>query len=253
MKQSSCFPIGPVTLRFDCPDLEQDFLKMMKGRLVLTIQRLSVWGLGWCGLVLVYTIYTAHKIKRESNVFLVVTMNISMSCLLFIASRCFMAVPCAVQQVAPLLLEIWATCFWLVFAITALCCVDSYYSFTILGENPGENHVYTDTKSLLMLASLITLSHVALPIRWYILAVHDLLAVLIYSWCAFIVGSPEGPTSAMVNLAMITAFSLFVLYGKHNLEYLERRVLFSSIHGSQPEVKPKAQVPPDSFQESMGS
>jgi len=257
MKQSDFLPIGPVTLRFESPNLEQEFLKMMKGRLALSIKRLSLCGLSCCCLVLVYTVYTAHTRKRASNAFLVLTIDLSISCLLFIASMCVMAVPLAVQKVVPLVLEIWTTCFWVWFFITTQCFVDEYYSFTIFGANPGEDHVYTDTRLLFTLASLLTISHVVLPIRWYILAVHYLCSVLVYSWCAFIVGSPEGPTSAMVNLVMITAFSLFVLYGKWNLEYLERSVFFSSnggtIHGSQRDVSLKAQATPGGVPESRGS
>jgi len=130
---------------------------------------------------------------------------------------------------------------------------DEYYSFKVFSGNPDEDLVHTDTKILFTLASLLTMSHVALPIRWYILAVHDLCCVLVYSWCAFIVGSPEGPTRALVNLVMITAFSMFVLYGKRNLEYLERSVFFSSNGGTTPgsqrevELKAEAEALPGAF------
>jgi len=68
-----------------------------------------------------------------------------------------------------------------------------------------------------------------LRIRWCILAVHEVCGVLVYLWCAFIIGSPEGGSNAILNLVLFTALSLLTVLGKRNLEFNERIAFLSFV------------------------
>jgi len=85
--------------------------------------------------------------------------------------------------------------------------VDIWYMTKFLGHDPEHvwspcQHRFSDTRPLLALSALVLGAHVMLPIRWVMFIPLQVVPLVAYAWCAFVLGSPDG----------ITAWSSFLLF-----------------------------------------
>lgn len=118
-----------------------------------------------------------------------------------------------------------------VVAITIVAClVDPYYMAKMHGLDPytvfaagipDGDLLFADTRVLLYVDGIITVSHLLLPVRWCVLWPVDCAGVLSYAAMISLIGSPEKGRAAG-NLGLLIALCLSMLMGKRRIECHER-------------------------------
>jgi len=87
----------------------------------------------------------------------------------------------------------------------------------------------SDTAALLIIDGLVTATHVGLPVRWKIMLIIEVVAVLLYVVMVFLIGSSEARDSAMFNLVVLTALVFLSAAGRRVAEVHERESFLSVI------------------------
>lgn len=144
----------------------------------------------------------------------------------------------------PALCELGTVCTIVAVTITVYY-TNPYYMVKLEGEDPAamlisaaepsEQHrggSLTDTRLLLTIDFIVTISHLSLPIRWCVLWPVELAGVLFYAMMAGTLGSPEGRRSAGINLLFLVGLTFGALVGKRRIEFHERVSFFHAQYPS---------------------
>eukprot|EP00928_Gymnodinium_smaydae_P052548 TRINITY_DN3650_c0_g4_i1.p1 TRINITY_DN3650_c0_g4~~TRINITY_DN3650_c0_g4_i1.p1 ORF type:complete len:279 (-),score=12.69 TRINITY_DN3650_c0_g4_i1:638-1402(-) len=99
---------------------------------------------------------------------------------------------------------------------------DRWYAAKALGY-PPYGLVFSDTRVLLALDTLITVSHLTLPIRLCMLLPFEVLTPVAYLTSAMCLGSPDGQTNVIYNTVILTSLTLLSSIGERTAEMFERK------------------------------
>mmetsp|Transcript_42882 Transcript_42882/g.102627 ORF Transcript_42882/g.102627 Transcript_42882/m.102627 type:complete len:663 (-) Transcript_42882:307-2295(-) len=87
----------------------------------------------------------------------------------------------------------------------------------------------SDSAILLCIDTVVTGTHVGLPVRWHIMFIMEVVAVSLYAVTVFIIGSSEPSGSAIFNLVALTTLVFFSAVGRRVAEISERQAFLSVI------------------------
>eukprot|EP00928_Gymnodinium_smaydae_P048002 TRINITY_DN32051_c0_g1_i1.p1 TRINITY_DN32051_c0_g1~~TRINITY_DN32051_c0_g1_i1.p1 ORF type:complete len:368 (-),score=24.24 TRINITY_DN32051_c0_g1_i1:449-1552(-) len=117
-----------------------------------------------------------------------------------------------------------------------LVCIflfDTYYAAKALGYMPDEvtlqAHPYSDARVLLALDTLITVTHLSLPIRWCKLLLLEILTPVAYYVFAVCFDSPDGSLNVIFNVLILTFLTFLSAMGKRAMEISERKAFVDVI------------------------
>eukprot|EP00928_Gymnodinium_smaydae_P029113 TRINITY_DN22018_c0_g1_i3.p1 TRINITY_DN22018_c0_g1~~TRINITY_DN22018_c0_g1_i3.p1 ORF type:complete len:269 (+),score=15.06 TRINITY_DN22018_c0_g1_i3:75-881(+) len=113
------------------------------------------------------------------------------------------------------------TIFILIVLAVLILVNDRYYSAQLLGYHLPENA--SDGRVLLALDTLITVSHLTLPLRWCILLPLEVLTPIIYVSIAIYFESPDGTSNVVSNTLILIFLSFMSSMGKRTAEMFERK------------------------------
>eukprot|EP00928_Gymnodinium_smaydae_P052544 TRINITY_DN3650_c0_g1_i1.p1 TRINITY_DN3650_c0_g1~~TRINITY_DN3650_c0_g1_i1.p1 ORF type:complete len:398 (-),score=47.09 TRINITY_DN3650_c0_g1_i1:301-1494(-) len=99
---------------------------------------------------------------------------------------------------------------------------DRWYAAVALGY-PTVDGAYSDARVLLALDTLITVSHLTLPIRWCMLLPVQVLTPVAYVTFAICFNSPDGQLSVVYNTLILTFLTFMSSVGKRTAEMFERK------------------------------
>jgi len=211
-----------ISLRFQTPNVEHHFVKGTMGKLAFNICICSI--LCFAAAMLVSVLYAlslgAHGQKRVVQLITLISMGTI--CAVSFALMCISQSRACLEHISPFALEA-VTVLYLCACSTVIIFLDHYYIAKIWALDPfALAQFFSDTRLLLIFVCVLTAGHVALPIRWCVLFVHEVFGVLLYAFCGFVVGSPEGQTNVAGNLLLFIFLTLCMSFGKRQLEYHER-------------------------------
>lgn len=228
---------NPLTLRFVEPGVERGYVKLCSDELVPKLSLLGAMLLLLC-VVLWFewtddrccsTALSVALIWRRRAVIATVA---ALGAVVMVATRVKRFMAC----VQPALCELGTVCTIVAVTITVYY-TNPYYMVKLEGQDPAaifatdlsEEHrrgALTDTRLLLTIDFIVTVSHLALPIRWCVLWPVELAGVLFYAMMIGALGSPEGQGSAGVNLLFLMGLTFGALMGKRRIEFHERVSFF---------------------------
>eukprot|EP00928_Gymnodinium_smaydae_P052547 TRINITY_DN3650_c0_g3_i1.p1 TRINITY_DN3650_c0_g3~~TRINITY_DN3650_c0_g3_i1.p1 ORF type:complete len:422 (-),score=34.07 TRINITY_DN3650_c0_g3_i1:244-1437(-) len=99
---------------------------------------------------------------------------------------------------------------------------DRWYAAKALGY-PPYGLVFSDARVLLALDTLITVSHLTLPIRWCMLLPLAVLTPIAYLAFAICLESPDGQMNVIYNALILTSLTILSSVGKRTAEMSERK------------------------------
>eukprot|EP00928_Gymnodinium_smaydae_P052546 TRINITY_DN3650_c0_g2_i1.p1 TRINITY_DN3650_c0_g2~~TRINITY_DN3650_c0_g2_i1.p1 ORF type:complete len:477 (-),score=49.01 TRINITY_DN3650_c0_g2_i1:174-1604(-) len=98
---------------------------------------------------------------------------------------------------------------------------DRWYAAVALGY--PTYGLYSDARVLLALDTLITVSHLTLPIRWCMLLPVNVLTPVAYLTFAICFDSPDGQANVIYNVLILTFLTFMSSIGKRTAEMFERK------------------------------
>jgi len=130
--------------------------------------------------------------------------------------------PRVLSRTATLQLEILSLLTMLVPSIF-IVLMDTHYLAKMIKVDPADvGRSMSDSRILLAMALMLAVGHVMIRIRWLILVPLEIVVILLYSFCVFVLGSPEGFTNSVGNIIMFMALTVSTALGKRQLESYER-------------------------------
>lgn len=224
----------PFTLRFAEPGLEAEFVQHRGSELA---SRLFVGGAGVLALCASLLVGSGDQAQLCTAALELARRRQLVLCSVATLSTLIMALmkaPRLLEAIGAAACELGAVCVFVAITI-AVCYTEPYYMAKLHGLDPSvvfagsflnNEFVLTDTRLLLAVDTIVTVSHLLLPIRWCVLWPVDCVVILAYAVMVAAVGSPERG-SATCNLAMLAVLSLGTMLGKRRIECHER-LLFGS-------------------------
>lgn len=125
----------------------------------------------------------------------------------------------------PFLLETYMV--WtMIFSMTVITFVGPTRSVKLQGYTLSEafgDGYDSDSGVLLVIDLIVTCSHLGLPIRWFLMAPLEVMAILLYGAVVAFVGSEEPPSHVFNNALVLCCLVTATAMGKRSAELEERR------------------------------
>eukprot|EP00811_Abedinium_folium_P034032 NODE_694_length_2825_cov_29.251297.p1 GENE.NODE_694_length_2825_cov_29.251297~~NODE_694_length_2825_cov_29.251297.p1 ORF type:complete len:799 (-),score=169.96 NODE_694_length_2825_cov_29.251297:323-2719(-) len=143
-----------------------------------------------------------------------------------IATALVLKFKCLPALLRPAVLEITMSCFASVVAVS-LCFAHSGYLAKSMGIDANdafgsEQFAPDDSLLLLCLDTIVTATHLFLPVRWCICVPMELVVVGIYAFIGLTLNSWQEPVRVCLNLMMLTGLVVLSSFGRRALECRDR-------------------------------
>jgi len=238
MALPSCF--NGWSLQFNLPATEQSFVRSRSSRLASRFATLSAvclvscicgFGVWWANGFFSDVQILQNRILRTDALMSVVhrqMIALGLFALLCMMNIILVRCKCALQLLGPFGLE-WLVLLELIAVASFVYVLDSYYFPLLCGYHPeiiwiyasGQKYCFSQVILVLLLDTIITASHLGLPVRWYLFLLVDAFVLSSGSLIIVWYGAPEDPGSK-ANYLLFLGLMTYSILGVRSLENQER-------------------------------